>query len=132
MNVKTKLFENIIEDYKNKIQNLIAANETAFNQIKEQEEVIKEFHDIDTKEKKVIKEMSVEKQNLYSQLNNLKESLDNEIKNKVKFEEKYKLLLETNKVICTKLEQLYKNEINLYESHLKYATNVNSFFIMDN
>ncbi len=116
--MKTKLFDNIIEEYKNKIQSLIVVNESAMNKIKELDLCKKNSNEIENSK------LLVEKQ-----LKNLKENFELEIKEKKKQEEKYKNLVVIIKNLIRKIQILYEEEEKFHNHDLNLFVNkLDEFF----
>ena len=116
--MKTKLFDNIIEEYKNKIQSLIVVNESAMNKIKE----------LDLWKKNLI-EIENSKLNVEKQLKNLKENFELEIKEKKKQEEKYKNLVLIIKNLIQKIQILYEEEEKFHNNDMNlFMKKLDEFF----
>jgi hypothetical protein len=128
---RTKLLEEVIEEYKTKLQNLINTGGNALNQIRDQEAIIKQLNDREENSARRFEELAKEKKSLETQVVNLRENLGLELNKTSKLEEKYKHIMKVNRDICVKLEDLYKKEVLLYKVNMKQVDNINNFIIID-
>jgi len=116
--LKKKLFDNLLSDYKNQIENLLNKNECGIKRIKDFETKLKlsEQSGANLKtENKAFEQTLVSCEN---QIKNLKENFSNEINEKKKFEDKYLNLLGYVKNIFNNLKELSKSKENSFNSKM--------------
>jgi hypothetical protein len=114
MNIKTKLIDNILNDYKNKIENLLNSNEEGLLKMKELEKIININKENENDLKSEIKIMQQNKIFLDTQIKNLNDNFIKEINEKKKYEEKYVNLMNLIKNIYMNLKELSKTKENSY------------------
>jgi DNA repair exonuclease SbcCD ATPase subunit len=125
---KTRLFDSIIEEYKNKIENLISVNENAMIKIKELETKLRGFRESENCLEKENKSLESVRISFENQLKNLKENFEVEIKEKKKLEEKNKNLISSIKLLNNKIIQIYKEEEERKQSNKNLMDKINNFF----
>lgn len=118
MNIKTKIIDTILNDYKNKIENLLNINEEGLLKIKELEKVIKINKEIENDLKDEIKFIEQNKFSLENQIKNLNENFSKAINDKKKYEENYLNLMSYVKNIFMNLKELSKTKENSFSLKL--------------
>ncbi len=115
--------DNLIEEYKEKINNLLISNENCIQKIEK----------LENSEKN----LKIKNENLEKQIKNLSENFENEIKEKNKLENKineYKILLNN----CLKILKLLKNNNFLNNNNNNFLiqneliTKLKNFFSLEN
>lgn len=120
--------DNILIEYRDKLQNLKTANEIAISQNKELEFTNKLLKENELRFQGIIKDLEIDKRNLENEIYNFRETLDNEIKEKRKAEEKYKNTNKIIKTIITKIQDLFAKENKVYADNKKIFSDMAYFF----
>ena len=109
--------DNILIEYRDKLQNLKNANELAIAQNKELEFTNKLLKENELRYESIVKDLETDKRNL-----------ENEIKEKRKAEEKNKNTNKIIKTIITKIQDLYAKENKVYADNKKIFSDLADFF----
>lgn len=117
-NLKKKLFDNLLSDYKNQMENLVNKNESGLNKIKDLETKLKLARQSEENSKKENKALQQNAVSFENQIKNLKENFSNEINEKKKYEDKYINLLGYVKNIFNNLKELSKSKENSLNSKM--------------
>jgi hypothetical protein len=126
INAKTKLFDSIIDEYKNKIENLLFLNETTTNKLKNLESKLK-----NDKFKEEYGEIYNQKNSLEIQMKNLKENFESEIKEKKNLEKKNEKLLQNIDNLLSNIKNLYMDQKKLNNIVVSLKQKVNLFYELD-
>lgn len=118
---KKLVLDNLVENYKEKINNLINTNEISLEKITKLENKIKVYKENESKFKAVKDSYEQKIDSLEKQLKNLNENFEYEIKEKTKIEEKnneYRILLNNSLQVLISLAE-NKKAFNLKENTTK-------------
>jgi hypothetical protein len=130
-NKKAMMFDNIINEYKNKIEELIATNENTLNRMKEIE--LKHFNVFESK--KILQSEFDESKNITKnfekQLNNLKENFESELKEKKKLEDSIKYHKKIINLLIEKTTKIYEGSKKMKNIENNFINKLNSFFEKD-
>ncbi len=127
--MKTKLFDTIIEDYKRKMENLITVNENTINKYKELEFSYKTANENEKQLQQEIENINSEKSTYETHLKNMKINFEIEINEKKKLEEKNGEMYIFIKQLVQKMNKLYKDDTIKREENKKYFDKINNFFV---
>jgi len=122
------LFDSILEEYKNKIENLIDVNENAINKIKDLEIKCKIYKDNEKKYDLQLKNCENNTQLLENKIKNYKDKYEFEINEKYKLEEKNKILTNSISNLLYKISNLYEEHDKKFKLDKKIIENFNLFF----
>ncbi len=125
---KSKLLDNILQEYKAKIHSLINTNETAILKIKELENANKLLNENETISEHTINKLHDDKLILQQQLRSFQEIIEKDNKEKKKLEEKNKIHKQISTAIVTKLQDLFNKENKIYADNKKIFSDLSDFF----
>jgi chromosome segregation ATPase len=125
---KSKVLDNILHEYRAKMQNLVNSNETALFKINELECNNKHLRDIETASKNSINELLEDKHDLQIQLEAFEQNIEKEKTEKKKIEEKNNNLNQLLTSLVKKIQDLFSKGNKIYADNKKIFSDLSEFF----